>query len=66
MTRKMVTHHIFPPIPVRAFDWCAYWDGEEETCHYGYGVTEAEAIADLQRLDQERWESELSDGEYQR
>ena len=43
------THHIFPPIPIRQFDWCAYRDPERRP--YGYGATEAEAIADL--LEQE-------------
>lgn len=43
---KIVTSHIYPPIPIRDYDWCAYYDGEEEgDC--GYGATEAEAIRDL-------------------
>lgn len=45
--RKIVTRNIWPPIGDRRFDWCAYYDGEEECQEYGYGVTEAEAIADL-------------------
>lgn len=47
MTRKIVTHHEFPPIPVREFDWCAHYEGQEEAGHYGWGSTEAEAIADF-------------------
>lgn len=48
MTPKpIVTEHIFPPIPDRRFDWCAYYDGEEESGNYGYGRTEQEAINDL-------------------
>lgn len=47
MKRKIKTSHVYPPIPVRQFDWCAYWDGTEESGQYGYGRTEAEAIADL-------------------
>jgi len=43
------THHIFPPIPIRDFDWCAYRD--PEVTPYGYGRTEEAAIADL--LEQE-------------
>ena len=62
--RKIITHHEFPPIPDRQFDWCAYWDGEEETQHCGWGRTEAEAVADLRRLDQERGEAEMSDEEW--
>ena len=46
---KIVTVNEFPPIPVRHFDWCAYWDGEEETGDYGYGATEQEAIDELLR-----------------
>lgn len=44
---KIITRNIFPPIPDRQFDWCAYRDGEEERGHYGYGPTEHTAIADL-------------------
>lgn len=51
---KIVTVHQYPPIPVRDFDWVAFHDGEEESGHYGWGKTEAEAIKDLQRLDEER------------
>ncbi len=53
---RVITSHIFPPIPDRRYDWCAYHDGEEETGHYGYGRTEQEALDDLARLDQERAE----------
>ena len=61
--KKMIIRYIFPPIPQRQFDYTAYWEKDEGTPHAGFGATEAEAIADLQRLDQERWEAELS-GEY--
>lgn len=44
---KIVTTHVYPPIPIRTFDWCAYFDGEEEDGNYGYGATRAEAIADF-------------------
>jgi hypothetical protein len=44
---KIVTRNIYPPIPLRQFDWCAYVDGEEERGEYGYGRTRAEAVADL-------------------
>lgn len=43
----IVTHASFPAIPVRNYDWCAFFDGEEEAGSYGYGATEAEAIADF-------------------
>lgn len=47
MVRKIVTSRINPPIPIRDHDWCAYFDGDEESGCYGYGATEQEAIADL-------------------
>ncbi len=47
MIRKVITHHEYPPIPDRQFDWCAYFDGEEELGHYGWGRTKLEAIRDL-------------------
>lgn len=43
--RKIMTHCVFPPIPTRAFDWCAYYD--PEASEYGWGATEEEAIKDL-------------------
>jgi hypothetical protein len=44
---KIVTTHVYPPIPVRTFDWHAYFDGEEESGIDGYGSTREEAIADF-------------------
>jgi len=52
--RKIITVNTYPPIPDRRFDWCAYRDGEEEHGHYGWGRTEAEALEDLRRMDDER------------
>lgn len=45
--RKIVTSYVFPPIPDRRHDWCAYYDGQEEAGNYGWGRTEAEAIEDF-------------------
>lgn len=42
---KIVTENVFPPIPIRSFDWCAHYDDPEGP--KGWGRTEAEAIADL-------------------
>lgn len=50
MTPTIKTEHVFPPIPIRIHDWCAYYDGQEEG-RRGWGATEKEAIADL--LEQE-------------
>ena len=47
MVRAIITSNLNPPIPIRDFDWCAYFDGEEELGHYGYGRTESEAKQDL-------------------
>jgi hypothetical protein len=38
---------VYPPIPVRSFDYCATFKGYEPGDPIGYGPTEAEAIADL-------------------
>jgi hypothetical protein len=37
----------YPPIPDRRWDWCAYYEGTEETGHYGEGSTPFMAIKDL-------------------
>lgn len=47
MNRTIITNCIFPPIPDRRFDWCAFYEGEEERGQYGYGATDAEAVTDL-------------------
>lgn len=47
MTKKIITSHVCPPIPWRDFDWCAYFDGEEELAYCGYGRTAQDAIDDL-------------------
>jgi hypothetical protein len=45
--------HVYPPIPCRDFDWCAFRDGEEEGGNYGWGSTEAIAIVNLLELEEE-------------
>lgn len=45
---RIITDHVFPPIPERSMDWCAFFDGQEEKTRWqGWGPTEAAAIADL-------------------
>jgi hypothetical protein len=44
---RIKTSFLYPPIPDRRQDWCAYYDGREEG-PYGYGRTEIEAIQDLE------------------
>ena len=53
--KKIVTSYVYPPIPIRHFDWVAYFEGEEEAQNYGNGETESEAINNLleQQEDEE-------------
>lgn len=45
---KIRTEFIYPPIPIRKFDWSATDDDTyDEGQPIGYGETEREAIADL-------------------
>lgn len=57
---KIRTEFVYPPIPVRDFDWSAIdddtYDGAEDSGtrgQIGYGRTEAEAIADLKAILEE-------------
>lgn len=46
---RILTDFVYPPIPIRKFDWSAI-DGDTydgEGCPVGYGATEQEAIDDL-------------------
>lgn len=53
---EIKTWFAYPPIPQRDHDWCAYRDGHEEDGNYGWGRTEAEAIADLLAIEEENAE----------
>lgn len=53
MKPKIVTSFVYPPIPIRTSDWCAYRDGLEEAGNYGWGRTEQEAIADLLLIEED-------------
>lgn len=67
MAGKIITHFDPKPIPDRQFDWYAVdenYDGAEDSStrhEIGYGRTEAEAIADLRRLLDEKadWETPI-------
>lgn len=48
MTDPIQTHNIYPPIPIRDYDWTAYRDPERRA---GYGATEDLAILDLLELE---------------
>lgn len=43
----IITQNVNPPIPLTSHDWCAYWEGTEESRQYGWGRTHDEAVADL-------------------
>jgi hypothetical protein len=46
--RKVVTSHVYPPIPIRDYDWSAHFDDVGADCSpHGWGRTEAEAKQDL-------------------
>lgn len=47
MEKTIVTVFVHPPIPLRQFDWCAYFESEEESGARGWGLTELEAVRDL-------------------
>jgi hypothetical protein len=55
MTDKhLVMKHVFPPIPIRDFDWCAYLADEvEDSSTYGWGRTPEEAA--------ENWKEQRDD-----
>lgn len=45
---KIRTNYVYPPIPMRTFDWSAVDDDTYEPgCPIGWGATEQEAIDDL-------------------
>jgi hypothetical protein len=49
---KIITAFTFPPIPDRSHDWCAYRENDvEDSCKYGWGRTEREALLDLFALE---------------
>lgn len=44
---RIVTEFVYPPIPIRNFDWCAIPEGYEPSDPMGYGRTEQDAIDEL-------------------
>lgn len=42
------TKHVYPPIPLRSFDWMAWVGDYELGCVTGWGATEDAALLDLQ------------------
>jgi hypothetical protein len=43
----IITSYVFPPIPVRHYDYCAFRQGTEVSGNYGWGASKEDAIADL-------------------
>jgi hypothetical protein len=41
---KLKTVFVYPPIPIRTCDWCAYPFDDPESRRYAWGRTEQEAI----------------------
>jgi hypothetical protein len=45
---SVTTEHIFPPIPYRGDDWCAYYTiDQDDSPDCGWGATPEDAIEDL-------------------
>lgn len=44
---EIETRHVYPPIPDRRFDYCAWYSDQDEGGPMGWGPTREEAIADL-------------------
>lgn len=57
---KIITQHIFPPIPDRSHDWMAYLDDTDGDGPQGWGTTEAEAIADLKEQEDADFTEDLA------
>jgi hypothetical protein len=43
----ITTEYVYPPIPIRSFDWRCF-DSDSEESPIGWGATEALAIADFE------------------
>jgi hypothetical protein len=57
---KVITSFVYPPIPTRGNDWCAYLDNEvEDSSAYGWGRTEQDALDDLGSIIEERMEEQF-------
>ena len=50
---KIETSHIYPPIPIRKYDWEAVRYDYDTGDFIGYGKTEQEAIQDLIKKENE-------------
>lgn len=46
--RAPTVEHVYPPVPFRTHDWCAYFDPEAGP--YGWGCTRETALDDLEQI----------------
>ncbi len=58
---KITTHLVYPPIPIRDFDWQATADDYEPGQPCGWGETEQDAIADLLEQIEDLLEERIND-----
>lgn len=59
---KIITTHVFPPIPIRRYDWSAVRDGYEPGQPIGWGYTEEQAIHNLKVEEGEIYEMQHQPG----
>ena len=52
MNRKIITHPICPPVPIRSYDWQATREDYDLGDPVGHGETEEEAIQDLKEAEE--------------
>ena len=50
---KIITEFVYPPIPIRRYDWSAVREGYDEGDPVGWGRTEQEAINELLEMEEE-------------
>ncbi len=51
--KKIITNFESPPIPIRNYDWSAWYEDYDEGDSIGFGKTEEEAIKDLIEKEEE-------------
>jgi hypothetical protein len=51
---KIITSYVYPPIPIRNYDWSAIREDYEPGDLIGTGRTEQDAIDDLVRQENDR------------
>jgi len=56
--RGYTIEHIFPPIPIRQFDWGFYREDDAGDCFSGYAATAHEARNEIDELIAESMEPE--------